>query len=45
MRFERQVDAAACASVADVAAALFEQCCGAVVCEGVVDAIRLRNAR
>lgn len=37
MRFERQVDAAACASVADVAAALFEQCCGAVVCEGVVD--------
>ena len=35
--FARQVDAAACASVADVAAALFEQCCGAVVCEGVVD--------
>ena len=37
IRFERQVDAASCDEVADVAAALFESCCGATVCEGAVD--------
>ena len=37
IRFERQVDAASCADVADIAAALFEQCCGAEVCPGSVD--------
>lgn len=37
IRFERQVDAAGCAEVADVAAALFEACCGAEVCKGAVD--------
>ena len=37
IRYERQVDAAGCATVSDVAAALFEQCCGATVCEGMVD--------
>ncbi len=26
-----------CASVADIAAALFEECCGAEVCPGIVD--------
>lgn len=54
IRYERQVDAAGCADVAEVAAALFEQCCGATVCPGIVDAypvkaesatIRLRPAR
>lgn len=38
IRYERQVDAAGCAEVAEVAAALFEQCCGATVCPGIVDA-------
>ncbi len=38
IRYERQVDAAGCADVAEVAAALFEQCCGAEVCPGIVDA-------
>lgn len=37
MRYERQVDGAACATVSNVAAALFEACCGAQVCEGMVD--------
>ena len=37
IRFERQVDAASCDEVADVAAALFESCCGATVCRGRVD--------
>ena len=37
MRYERQVDAAGCAAVSDVAAALFEQCCGAEVVQGMVD--------
>jgi phenylalanyl-tRNA synthetase beta chain len=37
IRFERQVDAAACPDVADIAAALFEQCCSAEVCPGRVD--------
>lgn len=38
IRFERQVDAEGCARVADIAAALFESCCGAAVCPGAVDA-------
>ncbi len=38
IRYERQVDTASCARVSDIAAALFEQCCGAEVCEGIVDA-------
>ena len=37
IRFERQVDAASCDEVADVAAALFESCCSASVCPGRVD--------
>lgn len=37
IRYERQVDTAGCATVATVAAALFEQCCSAQVCEGIVD--------
>ena len=37
IRFERQVDAASCDEVADIAAALFESCCGATVCRGRVD--------
>lgn len=37
IRFERQVDITRCAEVADIAAALFEECCGATVCPGVVD--------
>ena len=37
VRFERQVDAAACSRIADIAAALFEECCGAEVCTGKVD--------
>ena len=37
IRFERQVDGSRCAEVADIAAALFESCCGASVCEGRVD--------
>ena len=38
IRFERVVDANGCATVSDIAAALFESCCGATVCPGVVDA-------
>ena len=38
IRYERQVDGANCANVAEVAAALFEECCGAAVCPGIVDA-------
>ena len=37
IRYERQVDGANCVNVAEVAAALFEECCGAEVCPGVVD--------
>ena len=37
IRFERQVDPAACSRIADIAAALFEECCGAEVCTGKVD--------
>ena len=38
IRFERVVDADGCARVSDIAAALFESCCGATVCPGMVDA-------
>ncbi len=38
IRYERQVDGANCANVAEIAAALFEECCGAEVCPGIVDA-------
>ena len=38
IRFERVVDANGCAAVSDIAAALFESCCGATVCPGMVDA-------
>ncbi|MDO4536882.1 MAG: phenylalanine--tRNA ligase subunit beta [Coriobacteriales bacterium] len=38
MRYERQVDAASCDEVSNIAAALFEQCCGAEVIRGMVDA-------
>lgn len=37
IRFERVVDANGCATVSDIAAALFESCCGATVCPGMVD--------
>ncbi|WP_455039111.1 phenylalanine--tRNA ligase subunit beta [Lancefieldella parvula] len=37
IRYERLVDPNGCASVADIAAALFEKCCGAEVCPGIVD--------
>ena len=37
MRYERQVDEAQCDMVSDVAAALFEECCGAEVIRGMVD--------
>lgn len=37
IRYERQVDAAHCSEVSEIAAALFEQCCGAEVCTGIVD--------
>ena len=37
IRYERQVDGANCANVAEIATALFEQCCGAEVCPGTVD--------
>ena len=37
IRFERGVDTTRCRDVADIAAALFEECCGAEVCPGVVD--------
>ncbi|WP_077598280.1 phenylalanine--tRNA ligase subunit beta [Olsenella urininfantis] len=38
IRYERQVDPMGCAMVSDIAAALFEECCAAEVCEGMVDA-------
>ncbi len=38
IRYERVVDPNGCASVSDIAAALFESCCGATVCPGMVDA-------
>lgn len=38
IRYERVVDASGCADVSSVAAALFESCCGATVCPGIVDA-------
>mgnify|MGYP000982810057 CR=1 FL=1 len=37
IRYERLVDPNGCASVADIAATLFEECCGAEVCPGIVD--------
>lgn len=37
IRYERQVDPANCEEVSDIAAALFESCCGATVCQGRVD--------
>lgn len=37
IRYERQVDAAGCADVSNIAAALFEECCGAEVVRGMVD--------
>ncbi|MGI6229965.1 MAG: phenylalanine--tRNA ligase subunit beta [Tractidigestivibacter sp.] len=37
IRYERQVDGSRCADVANIAAALFEECCGAEVCPGIVD--------
>ena len=37
MRYERQVDAARCNEVSNIAAALFEECCGAEVVRGMVD--------
>lgn len=37
IRYERQVDPAGCAQVSDIAAALFQQCCGAEVAPGMVD--------
>ena len=37
IRYERQVDAARCDEVANIAAALFEECCGAEVVRGMVD--------
>ncbi len=37
IRYERQVDAASCDEVSAIAAALFEECCGAEVCAGMVD--------
>ena len=38
IRYERVVDANGCANVSNIAAALFESCCGAIVCPGIVDA-------
>ena len=38
IRYERVVDANGCADVSSIAAALFESCCGATVCPGIVDA-------
>ena len=37
IRYERQVAGANCANVAEIAAALFEECCRAEVCPGIVD--------
>ena len=44
IRYERQVDAANCDMVSDIAAALFEQCCGAEVVGGMVDEYPLERA-
>ncbi len=38
IRYERQVDCATCDDVSNIAAALFEECCGAEVVRGMVDA-------
>ncbi len=38
IRYERVVDPNGCANVSDIAAALFESCCGATVCPGMVEA-------
>ncbi len=37
IRFERKVDPTGCVAAANIAAALFEQCCGAEVCPGYVE--------
>ena len=37
IRYERQVAGANCANVAEIAAALFEECCRAEVCPGIVE--------
>ena len=37
IRYERVVDANGCVNVSNIAAALFESCCGATVCPGIVD--------
>ena len=37
IRYERVVDADCCDEVSSIAAALFESCCGATVCPGIVD--------
>ncbi|WP_072372948.1 phenylalanine--tRNA ligase subunit beta [Thermophilibacter mediterraneus] len=37
IRYERKVDGTNCANVAEIAAALFAECCGAEVCPGIVD--------
>ena len=37
IRYERVVDANGCVDVSNIAAALFESCCGATVCPGIVD--------
>lgn len=37
LRYERRLDPTSCADMGAVAAALFEECCGATVCPGVVD--------
>lgn len=39
IRYERKVDPTACVAAANIAAALFEQCCGAEVCPGHVDCL------
>ncbi len=37
IRYERVVDVNGCVNVSNIAAALFESCCGATVCPGIVD--------
>ena len=37
IRYERMVDPNGCLTAANIAAALFEECCGAEVCPGIVD--------
>ena len=44
IRYERKVDGSNCANVAEIAAALFEECCGAEVCPGIVDVYSLNNS-